>query len=106
MLEQVKAGEAFELKDLVDYEKDQCVKKLMINENGTKVLLIALDHAKLPEHPAPANALFTVLEGEGKLTYLGNTIDVHHGQSVKFDANAAHSVTADHKMKFMVTIFA
>lgn len=104
MLETIKVGEPFLLKDQVEYEKDKAVKKVIAQNDGATLLLAALDHAQLPDHPAPKDAVFTVLDGEGELTYAGNTVKIHHGMSVKFDQGVIHSVKTDKKLKFMLML--
>ncbi|WP_294729448.1 cupin domain-containing protein [uncultured Faecalibaculum sp.] len=101
MFNTIAAGTEFSLREQVKYEKDKAVKQPFIDQNGVKMLLVAIDHAELPDHPAPADALFIVMEGDGELTYEGKTVKVKHGTSVKFAKGAIHSVKAD-KLKFML----
>lgn len=105
MLETVIDGKVFMLKDLVKYDKDQSVSKTVIEENGSKAVVVALDHGTLAAHAAPADVIFTVLEGSGTLTYQGKPIQLKHGDSVKLVKGAIHSVTADDKMKFLLMLF-
>lgn len=98
-----KAGEVFDLKDVAAYEKGKAVKEVYVDQNGVKMLVVAIDHAELPDHPAPADALFTVLEGKGEITYNGKTVEIHEKQSFKFDKGVIHSVKAD-KLKFALLL--
>lgn len=99
------AGKSFLFKDLVEYEKDKAVKAPVLSTDGTSIVVVAMDHANLPEHTAPKNAIFTVLEGEGTLVYEKETVKLHHGMSIKFDQGALHSVSTDKKMKFMLLFY-
>ncbi len=94
-----KPGEVFDLKDVAAYEKGKAVKEVYVDQNGVKMLVVAIDHSQLPDHPAPADALFMVLEGKGEITYEGKTTEIHEKQSFKFAKGAIHSVKAD-KLKF------
>lgn len=104
MLEKVTAGKPFYLKDEAEYEKDKAVKTVIASADGAQMLIVALDHASLPDHPAPQDALLTVLDGEGELTYQGTPVKLHHGTSVKMDKGAIHSVTTDKKLKFLLVL--
>lgn len=101
MFNTIQAGNVFELKDEIHYEKEKAVKQLFIDQNGVKMLLIAIDHSELPDHPAPADALVLVLEGEGDITYEGRTSHLSEKEAFRFDKGAIHSVKAE-KMKFML----
>lgn len=106
MYSELNAGKAIVLKDQVKYEKSKAIKQPFITADNTKLLLIAIDHGELPTHAAPADALITVLEGEGDLTYEGNTIHIHEHDSVKFEKGAMHSVKSDKKLKFSLLLLA
>lgn len=105
MLNQIEAGKPFHLKDLVEYEEGKAVKKTVASAEGASIVVVAMDKAELADHPAPQDAVFTVLDGDGELTYLGTPIKVRHGMSIKFDKGAVHSVKTDHKLKFMLMFF-
>ncbi len=104
MFNQIEAGKVFELKNEATYEKGKAVKTPFIQDGSVSMLIIAMDHAQLPEHPAPADALITVLEGEGELTYAGNRVHLKEHDSFRFDKGAIHSVTTDHKLKFSLLL--
>lgn len=99
MFDLQKAGSVFHLKDQVQYEKDKAVKQVYIDQNGVRMLLVAIDHSLLPDHPAPADALVMVLEGSGAITYNNTVAKVKEHDFFKFDKGVIHSVKAD-KLKF------
>lgn len=99
MFDTQKAGTVFRLKEQIQYEKGKAVKQPFIDQNGVKMLLVAIDHSQLPEHPAPADALVMVLEGSGEITYDNVPVKVKEHESFKFEKGVIHSVKAD-KIKF------
>lgn len=99
-------GKSFLFKDLIDFEKGKAVKKQVLsNEAGTSIMLVAMDEASLPDHPAPSDAILTVLDGEGELVYEGAHHKLHHGMSFAFAKGAIHSVTTDKKLRFMLLFY-
>lgn len=48
MFDSQKAGSVFHLKDQVQYEKDKAVKQVYIDQNGVRMLLVAIDHSCSP----------------------------------------------------------
>lgn len=106
MLETIENGKEFLFKDLVAYEEGKAVKKSVLQAAGaTQIVVVALDHANLPEHTAPENAILTVLEGEGTINYEGTDHKLKHGDSFKMAKGAPHSLTCDKKMKFMLLFY-
>ena len=80
-----KAGEVFALHDQISYEKGKAVKKVVEEGTAMKLILVAIEESELPTHAAPMNALVTVLDGKGTLTYLGKQYTLHKGDSFIFN---------------------
>ncbi len=104
MFKTIEAGKVFSLKDKASYEKGKAVKTPFIQADGTTMILVSIDHAELPEHAAPADALVSVIEGEGDIVYKGVKTHVKEHDSFKFDKGALHSVSTDHKLKFSLLL--
>ena len=51
------------------------------------------------------NALVTVLDGKGTLTYLGKQYTLHKGDSFIFNKGDQHAVKADKKIKFSLLLW-
>ena len=72
MNEQVKAGEVFQLANLLPYEKGSVVNMDVASNPNMKLVLMAFDAGTgLSEHSAPGDALIFALEGEVELVYEG-----------------------------------
>ncbi|WP_289108152.1 cupin domain-containing protein [uncultured Dubosiella sp.] len=100
-----KAGEVFALHDQISYEKGKAVKKVVEEGTAMKLILVAIEESELPTHAAPMNALVTVLDGKGTLTYLGKQYTLHKGDSFIFNKGDQHAVKADKKIKFSLLLW-
>lgn len=99
-------GEVFSLSNEIQFKSGEAVKKVVIDGKEMKMLLVAIEKGELPEHPAPLNALVTVLEGEGVLVYKGkDPVTMHEGDSFAFEKGALHSIRAENKLKFSLLLW-
>ena len=101
----VKAGEAFQLKDLISYEEGS-IANLDITHNGTmKYVLMAFDEGTgLTPHRAPGDAIVFALEGKAVIGYEGVDYPISAGECFRFEKNGLHSVTADGRFKMALLL--
>jgi len=100
-----KTGEVFSLAKQIQLEEGKAVKKLVINGEAMKLLLVGIDHGELPAHTAPMNGLISVLEGEGTFFYLGKSFAIHQGDNFAFQKDQLHAIKTDSKIKFSVLLW-
>lgn len=92
-------------KDLIDYQNESIVSKMMINKKSGSVTLFAFDKNQgLSEHTAPFDAFIQILEGEAQITIAGTKYIVKQNQSIIMPADKPHAVYANTQMKMMLTM--
>ncbi len=101
MNENIKAGEVFELKDLLPYMEDKIVNTEIYKSDKSRLSLIAMAKGTaLSPHKAPGEALLFILDGEGKITYEGKEYLVKAGDNFAFEKDGVHAVEAITNFKF------
>ncbi len=101
MNENIKAGEVFELKDLLPYMEDKILNTEIYKSDKSRLSLIAMAKGTaLSPHKAPGEALLFILDGEGKISYEGKEYLVKAGDNFAFEKNGVHAVEAITNFKF------
>ena len=92
-------------KELIEYQEDSIVSKMLINKDVGSVTLFAFDEKqKLSEHTAPFDALVQVLIGEAEISISGKNYSLKQGDFIIMPANKPHAVTAIKRFKMMLTM--
>ena len=105
MNEAVKAGEVFQLKDLVPYKEGAVNRIPIIVNDHMKFMIVSMDEGQgLPEHVAAGDAVFFALEGEAVITYDGRDYPVKAGDNFHFAKDVLHSVAAKGRFKMAVVM--
>jgi len=92
-------------KDLIEYQDDSIVSRMLINKDVGSVTLFAFDEKqKLSEHTAPFDALVQVLDGEAEISISGKNYSLKQGDFIIMPANKPHAVSAIKKFKMMLTM--
>ena len=107
MNEVIKAGEVFQLKNLLPYGEGKIVNMDVVHNEKMKFVLMAFDAGTgLSEHAAPGEAIFFALEGEAIINYEGTDHTIHAGEQFHFAKGGRHSVKAlgKFKMALMLTL--
>lgn len=103
MNELVKAGEVFQLKDLVPYKDGEVNRIPLVANDHMKFMLVSFDAGQeLPEHVAAGDAVFFALEGEAIITYDGKEYPVKAGDNFSFAKDVLHAVKATTRFKMSV----
>ena len=90
-------------KDLIEYQDDSIVSRMLINKDVGSVTLFAFDEKqKLSEHTAPFDALVQVLDGEAVIDISGKKYNLKQGDFIIMPANKPHAVTATKRFKMML----
>lgn len=101
----LKAGEVFQLGNLLPYEEGKIVNMDLINNDKMKFVLMSFDQGTgLSEHAALGEALIFALDGEGVIGYEGTDHPIKAGETFKFDKLGRHSVTATGKFKMALLL--
>ena len=92
-------------KQLIEYQEDSIISKMLINKDVGSVTLFAFDEKqKLSEHTAPFDALVQVLDGESEISISGKKYSLKQGDFIIMSANKPHTVTAIKRFKMMLTM--
>lgn len=91
--------------DLVNYQEDAVVSKILIKKEAGNVTLFAFDKGQgLSEHTAPFDTLVLVIDGEADIILDGKSNITKTGEMIIMPANIPHALKAVEKFKMMLTM--
>ena len=97
-------GVARDIDELIDYQKDAVVSKMLLTKATGNVTLFAFDGEGLSEHSAPFDALVVGLDGEGIVQIDGNPNTISRGMAIVMPANTPHAVIVDPGKQFKMLL--
>lgn len=98
-----KIVEVKQLVNLLQYQDDSIVSRVLLKNKGGTVTLFAFDEGEgLSEHTAPFDALVIVLDGEADIEIAGKSYAVRQGETITLPANQPHAVRAATKFKMIL----
>ncbi len=96
-------GKVRKMEDLVEYQQDSIVSKIVLKQKEGNVTLFAFwKGQELSEHTAPFNAIVVGFDGSGIVTIDGNENIVAKGDIIIMPANHPHAVKATENFKMML----
>ena len=107
MNEVIKAGEVFQLAELVPYQEGRIVNMDIAHNEKMKFAVMAFDAGTgLSSHAAPGEALIFALDGEGIISYEGQDYPIKAGENFHFAKGGMHAVKAEvpFKMALLLTL--
>ena len=94
-----------QLLDLVNYQKDSIVSKIIIEKKTGTVSLFAFDKNQgLSEHIAPFDALVHLIDGEAEIVISNKTVNLKNGEMIIMPANQPHALKAVQRFKMILTM--
>ncbi len=91
--------------ELVAYQSDSIVSKILLKSAGGSVTLFAFDEGQeLSEHTTPFVALVSVIDGEVEIRISGAPHRVRAGQVIVLPANEPHALKAVSPFKMILTM--
>lgn len=95
--------EVKQLIDLLQYQDDSIVSRVLLKNKGGTVTLFAFDIGEgLSEHTAPFDALVVVTDGEADIEIAGEAFKVRQGETITLPANRPHAVRAATRFKMLL----
>src|SRR5512145_3237883 len=89
-----------QLVNLLQYQDDSIVSRVLLKNKGGTVTLFAFDKGEgLSEHTAPFDALVIVHDGEADIEIAGQSYKVRQGETITLPPNRPHAVRAATKFK-------
>jgi quercetin dioxygenase-like cupin family protein len=99
----VKTDGVKQLVDLLQYQDDSIVSRVLLKNKGGTVTLFAFDEGEgLSEHTAPFDALVVVIDGDADIEIAGESFKVRQGEIITLPANRPHAVKAAAKFKMLL----
>jgi quercetin dioxygenase-like cupin family protein len=93
------------LADLVAYQDDSVVSRILMKKAGGSVTAFAFDRGQsLSEHTTPYDALVCVVDGEVEISISGKPYKLNQGQLLVMPANEPHAVRAITRFKMLLTM--
>jgi quercetin dioxygenase-like cupin family protein len=91
--------------DLVSYQADAIVSRIVLKRDAGNVTLFAFDAGQeLSEHTAPYDALVQLIEGEATIAIAGRPYRVRTGETILMPAHQPHAVKAVSRFKMLLTM--
>jgi quercetin dioxygenase-like cupin family protein len=98
-------SQIFNLKDLIEYQKDSIVSKEIIKKQTGTITIFAFDKKQgLSEHTAPFDALVYIIDGEVKITISGKPHHLKEGQMIIMPGGEPHALQAVKRFKMMLVM--
>ena len=98
-----KPVEVKQVVNLLQYQDDSIVSRVLLKNKGGTVTLFAFDEGEgLSEHTAPFDALVIVLDGEADIEIAGKSYTVRQGETITLPANRPHAVRPATKFKMIL----
>ena len=105
MYKNIEKQAKLELKNLIDYQKEQVVSKTLVQNNYVSMTLFSFDKGEeISTHAAGGDAMVTVLDGVGKFTVGDKTFILHAGETLIMPKDIPHAVYAEEKFKMQLVI--
>lgn len=100
-----KLNSPFNAIDLIDYQDDSIVSRMIIKGEAGSVTVFAFDgDQSLSEHTVPFDALLNVVEGEATITIGGEDNQVLAGESIVMPRDVSHAVKAKTRVKMILSM--
>lgn len=105
MNEAIKAGEVFQLAELLPYQEGKIINMDVVSNDKMKFVIMSFDAGTgLSEHAAPGEALIFALDGEGIIGYEGKEYPIQKGENFHFAKGGLHYVKADQQFKMALLL--
>jgi len=97
------SGNVVNLANLVDYQENSIVSRVLVKKKGGNVTLFAFwKEQEISEHTSPFDAMVICLEGCCMVKINGDEKILNSGNSILFPANIPHSVKALENFKMLL----
>jgi quercetin dioxygenase-like cupin family protein len=99
------ASRAWNLADLIAYQKGSVVSRTIIDRKAGTVTLFAFDAGQgLSEHTAPFDALIQVITGVAEAVMSDKALRLNAGEIIILPANKPHAIRAVKRFKMLLTM--
>lgn len=96
-------SEKQELGDLIEYQDESIVSRVVLKGSHGNVTLFAFDEGQqLSEHTVSNDAMIYLIEGRAEVTISGERRELGQGDMVVLPANQPHAVAATERFKMIL----
>lgn len=95
---------ARDVDELIDYQDNAVVSKMLISKTAGNVTIFAFDGEGLAEHSASFDALVLGLDGEATIQIDGNPNTITRGMTIVMPANVPHAVNVEPGTRFKMLL--
>ena len=93
------------LKDLVDYQDGQVVRKTLVQNDVVSMTLFSFDKGEeISTHAAGGDAMVTVLDGTGRFTVGDDVFILNEGETLIMPKDIPHAVFGEEKFKMQLVV--
>ena len=105
MIKNINKAEIVILKNEVEYQKGQVVRKTLAQNDALSVTLFAFDKdEEISTHESGGDAFVTCLDGVGRITIDGVEYELHEGESIVMPAKHPHAVYGKEQFKMLLVV--
>ena len=104
-LSQKNKTEKLNLIDLLDYQPNSVVSRVLLKKSTGTITVFAFDEGEgLSEHTAPFDAYVQILDGEAEITISSEPVILKSGEMIIMPANQPHSLKALTRFKMLLVM--
>ena len=105
MYKNIAKQEKLQLKDLVEYQEGQVVRKPLVQNELMGMTIFSFDkNEEISTHAAGGDAMVTVLEGTGRFTVGGEVFVLNEGETLVMPKDIPHAVFALERFKMQLIV--
>ena len=105
MYKNIAKKEKLELKNLVDYQEGQVVRKTLVQNDYVSVTIFSFDKGEeISTHASGGDAMVTVLEGPGRFTIGGDVFILNEGETIVMPKDVPLAVFGEEKFKMVLVV--
>ena len=94
-----------ELKNLVEYQQGQVVRRTLVQNDKVSMTLFSFDEGEeISTHAASGDAMVTVLEGTGRFTVGGQVFTLVAGETLIMPKDIPHAVFGEKRFKMVLVV--
>ncbi|MFH1607939.1 MAG: cupin domain-containing protein [archaeon] len=94
------------IKELIEYPSEGILSKEIFKDGKVDVTLFCMaENEEISEHTSTRQGIIQVVEGKGIFNLEGEEIEMKPGVMIFMNANAVHSLKAEDKTSFVLTLY-
>lgn len=105
MYKNIEKQKKLQLKDQIDYQPGQVVRKTLVQNDKVSMTIFSFDKGEeISTHAAGGDAMVTVLEGTGRFTVGDEVFSLNEGETLIMPKDIPHAVYGEEKFKMQLIV--